>query len=111
MRAPYDGGTVLFLGFDQGTEVVEALWVDEHMLRDLQVRDQDLASGGDGMLESESPAVELDDPFEEESGDSTVDDDPFGFEPSASRHEKENVSAAPSDWGDIGFGDDDGTER
>ena len=111
--APHDGGTILFFGLNRnrGSEVVEALWVDGHMLRDLQARDQDLASGGDGMLESEAPSVEVDDPFEEESEDTGGSDDPFGFEPGAIPGDTEKVSPSHSDWGDIGFGDDGGTER
>ena len=111
--APHDGGTILFLGLDQsrGRDLVEALWVDGHMLRDLQVRDQDLASGGEGMLESETPSLEVDDPFDEESERRVGGDDPFGFEPGSASAVQEKASAVHSDWGDIGFGDDGGTER
>jgi len=111
--APDSDGTLLFisLGGSRGADVLEALWVDGHMLRDIQARDQDLADGGDGMLISESPSVEVDDPFDGESGTTEEPDDPFGFDDGAAVSGTEKLSQLNTNWGDIGFGDDEGTER
>ncbi len=111
--APDAGGTILFIsqGRVRGADIVEALWVDSHMLRELDVRDQGLAEGGEGMLTTESPVLEVDDPFDgEETGDEAADD-PFGFGHDGANTESGSDTDGGTSWDDIGFGDGDGSKR
>ncbi len=101
---PVDGwtkvgdGVALFisLGPSRGAPALEVLAVDSDMLRDLQARDIQLTEGDD-IIADEEPSVEV------------AEDDPFGFDEA---DESSVVSVEPNAaWTDIGFGDDNESER
>ena len=102
---PVDGwgqlsdGAALFvsLGAARGAPVLEVLGLDHTMLRELQSRDIQLTEGDD-ILDDEDPIVEF-----------TEEDDPFGFD--ASEESSADSRGIAAQWTDIGFGDDNDSER
>jgi hypothetical protein len=117
--APVDEGVVLFisLGRSRGAEMVEALWVDHHSLRDLQVRDEDLDKVGEDLLSNETPTLEVEDFVETDvlqghtEPKDALEADPFGFQAAVPAKKENTALQSKLDWDEIGFGDDDVPER
>jgi hypothetical protein len=120
--APANDGVVLFisLGKHRGADLVEALWVDHHAQRDLQARDLGLDENEGAVVADEEPTLELEDPLDGDvgieqgvAGEGVVeaDEDPFGFDSEVATNEDGVAVQDKLDWGDIGFGDGDATER
>jgi len=97
--AAHDDGAVLFisLGKHRGAPIVEARAMGSHGLKDLLARDQQLQAGG---APDETVLLEVEDDEEP---------DPFGFEGAADATASE--PAAGDAWTNIGFGDDEESER